>query len=76
MISRTLPPKTKRELVDALAKAGIETFTVYEGIDLSRVPIKSEFVRNKANVEVLRFNCRAATGWLLQLTVGPFCVIY
>jgi len=55
MISRTLPPKTKRELVDALAKADIDTFTVYEGTDLSRVPPKADLVRAKATVVVLRF---------------------
>jgi hypothetical protein len=54
MLSKVQKPKTKQELVKAIQGASIRSFEVYEGISLANLPLKSELVRQKASVIILK----------------------
>jgi len=54
MLSKIQKPKTKQELIKALQSSSIQSITVYEGSDLNLIPSKSDLIRQKASVIVLR----------------------
>ncbi len=54
MLSKIQKPKTKQELIKALQSASVQSITVYEGSDLNLIPSKSDLIRQKASVIVLR----------------------
>jgi hypothetical protein len=54
MLSKIQKPKTKQELIRALQSASIQSVTVYEMDDLNQMPTKSELIRLKASVIVVR----------------------
>ena len=54
MLSKIQKPKTKQELIKALQSASIQSIAVYEGSDVNSMPSKSDLIRQKASVIVLR----------------------
>jgi hypothetical protein len=54
MLSKVEKPKSKQELIKALQSASIQSVTVYEGSDVNLIPSKSDLIRLKASVIVLR----------------------
>ena len=54
MLSKIQKPKTKQELIKALQSASIQTVVVYEGSDLNLIPSKSDLIRRKDTVIILR----------------------
>lgn len=54
MLSKIQKPKTKRDLIRALQSASIQSVAVYEIDDLNQMPTKSELIRQKASVIVVR----------------------
>ena len=54
MLSKIQKPKTKQELIRALQSASIQSVTVYEIDDLVQIPSKSELIRQKVSVIILR----------------------
>lgn len=54
MLSKIHKPKTKQELIRTLQSASIQSVAVYEIDDLNRMPSKSELIRQKASVIVVR----------------------
>lgn len=53
MISKIVKPRTKQELVKAIQSADIGLVQVYEGVELSGIPSKTELARRKATVIVI-----------------------
>ena len=56
MLTTTLVPKTKSDLIQAIQRSTIRSFDIFEGSDLAKIPSKTELERNKATVIVLRHN--------------------
>jgi hypothetical protein len=54
MLSKIQKPKTKQELIKVLQSASIQSVTIYEGSDLNLIPSKTDLIRQKASVIVLR----------------------
>jgi hypothetical protein len=54
MLSKIQKPKSKQELIKALQSASIQSVTVYEGPDVNLLPSKSDLVRQKASVIIVR----------------------
>jgi hypothetical protein len=54
MLSKVQKPKTKQELIKALQSSSIQSVTVYEGSDVNLLPSKTDLVRQKASVIVVR----------------------
>lgn len=54
MLSKVQKPKSKQELVKALQSASIQSVTVYEGSDVNLIPSKSDLIRLKASVIIVR----------------------
>ena len=54
MLSKVQKPKTKQELIKALQSAPIQSVTVYEGSDVNSIPSKSDLIRQKVSVIILR----------------------
>jgi hypothetical protein len=54
MLSKIQKPKTKQELIKALQSSSIHSVTVYEGADINSSPSKSELIRQKASVILVR----------------------
>ncbi|GHA09025.1 hypothetical protein [Novosphingobium arvoryzae] len=54
MLSKVQKPKTKQELIKALQSASIQSVSVYEGTDVNLIPSKTDFIRQKATLIVLR----------------------
>lgn len=54
MISKIQKPKTKQELIKALQSASIQSVAVYEIDDLKDMPTRSDLIRLKASVIVVR----------------------
>jgi hypothetical protein len=54
MLSKVQKPKTKQELIKALQSTSIQSVTVYEGSDLNLIPSKTDLIRQKASVIILR----------------------
>lgn len=54
MLSKVQKPKTKQDLIRALHSASVQSVTVYEGTDVNLIPSKSDLIRQKASVIILR----------------------
>jgi len=54
MLSKVQKPKTKQDLIKALQSASIQSVSVYEGPDINSIPSKSDLVRQKASIIILR----------------------
>mgnify|MGYP001006987218 CR=1 FL=1 len=54
MLSKIQKPKSKQELIKALQSASIQSVTVYEGSDVNLIPSKSDLIRLKASVIIVR----------------------
>lgn len=54
MLSKVQKPKSKQELIKALQTVSIQSVTVYEGSDVNLIPSKSDLIRLKASVIILR----------------------
>ena len=54
MLSKTIMPKTKAELVRAIQAASFRSFDVYEGDRLAALPAVADLKRAGATVVVLR----------------------
>lgn len=54
MLSKIQKPKTKQDLIKALRSASVQSISVYEGTDINLIPSKSDLIRQKASVIVLR----------------------
>jgi hypothetical protein len=54
MLSKIQKPKTKQDLIKALQSAPIKSFEIYEGNDISCLPSKSDLVRQKVTVVVVK----------------------
>jgi hypothetical protein len=54
MLSKVQKPKSKQELIKALQSASIQSVTVYEGSDINLIPSKSDLIRLKASVIIVR----------------------
>jgi hypothetical protein len=54
MLSKVQKPKSKQELIKALQSASIQLVTVYEIDDLNKLPSKSDLIRSKSSVIVVR----------------------
>jgi len=54
MLSKVQKPKSKQELIKALQSATIQSVTVYEGSDVNLIPSKSDLIRLKASVIIVR----------------------
>jgi hypothetical protein len=54
MLSKIQKPKSKQELIKALQTASIRSVEVYEGDNLAKIPVKSDLVRQKVTLLVIR----------------------
>lgn len=54
MLTKIQKPKTKQELIKALQAASIQSVTIYEGADVNLIPSKSDLIRQKASVIIVR----------------------
>ena len=54
MLSKIQKPKSKQQLIKALQSASIQSVTVYEGSDVNLIPSKSDLIRLKASVIIVR----------------------
>lgn len=54
MLSKVQKPKTKQDLIKALHSASVQAVSVYEGTDVNLIPSKSDLIRQKASVIILR----------------------
>lgn len=54
MLSKVQKPKSKQELIKALQSASIQSVTVYEGSDVNLIPSKTDLIRLKASVIIVR----------------------
>ncbi|CAN1505054.1 hypothetical protein MCEREM21A_00617 [Sphingomonadaceae bacterium] len=54
MLSKIQKPKTKQELIKALQSSSIQSIAVYEGSDVNLIPSKSDLIRQKSSVIILR----------------------
>ena len=54
MLSKVQKPKTKQELIKALQSTPIQSVSVFEGSDVNLIPSKSDLIRQKASVIILR----------------------
>ena len=54
MLSKVQKPKSKQELIKALQSASIQSITVYEVSDVNLIPSKSDLIRLKASVIIVR----------------------
>ena len=54
MLSKVQKPKTKQDLIKALQLASIQAVSVYEGADVNLIPSKSDLIRQKVSVIILR----------------------
>jgi hypothetical protein len=55
MLGKNIEPTTISDLVKSLTQARIESFQVYEGGDLDRLPPKQDLIRTNSSVIVIRF---------------------
>ena len=54
MLSKVQKPKTKSELIKAIQSAQVQSVAVYEGTDVNLIPSKSDLIRQKASVIIVR----------------------
>jgi hypothetical protein len=54
MLSKTVTPKTKAELVRAIQSASFRSFDVYDGDRMAALPAVADLKRGGATVVVLR----------------------
>lgn len=54
MLSKVQKPKTKQDLIRALQSSSIQSVSVYEGTDVNLIPSKSDLIRQKASVIIVR----------------------
>ncbi len=54
MLSKIQKPRTKQDLIKALQSASIQSVSVYDGADVNPIPSKTDFIRQKATLIVLR----------------------
>jgi len=54
MLSKTVSPKTKAELIRALQAASIRSFDIFEGDQLGQLPSFSSLKRSGATIVVIR----------------------
>jgi hypothetical protein len=54
MLTKVQKPKTKQDLIKALHWASVQAVSVYEGTDVNLIPSKSDLIRQKASVIIVR----------------------
>ncbi len=54
MLGTVHHPKTKSELAQAITRSKVQSIAVYEGNDLNRLPSKSDLIRSRSTVVVLK----------------------
>lgn len=54
MLSKVQKPKSKSDLIKAIQSAQVQSVAVYEGSNMNLIPSKSDLIRQKASVIILR----------------------
>jgi len=54
MLSKVQKPKSKSDLIKAIQSAQVQSVAVYEGANMNLIPSKSDLIRQKASVIILR----------------------
>ena len=54
MLSKVQKPKSKSDLIKAIQSAQVQSVAVYEGSNVNLIPSKSDLIRQKASVIILR----------------------